>query len=128
MDLRVLVLPTDLEWTTRVAVEGRLDSKTSPEFEKKMDPILSQPMDFLILDLAKVPFISSAGIRALMYVNRTLAANQSKVICINMQPQIAMVMETVKLLPGLHVFPSDEEMDKFLTEIQEEVLKKKNKS
>ena len=128
MDLRVSVQPTDLEWTAKVAVEGRLDSKTSPEFEKIMKPILSQHMDFLILDLAKVSFISSAGLRALMYINRTLADNDSKVICINMQPQIAVVMETVKLLPGLHVFPSDEEMDKFLTEIQEEVLKKKNKS
>ena len=55
MDLRVVNLPVDLEWTTKVAVEGRLDSITSAQFEKMMEPIVSQPMDFLIMDLSKVP-------------------------------------------------------------------------
>jgi anti-sigma B factor antagonist len=127
MEVQIVNLPTDMEWTTKIGVEGRLDATTSPKFEKAMEPILNQAMDFLILDLSRVPFISSAGLRALMYINQTLAKQNSKVICINMQPQIAKVMETIKQLPGLHVFKNDEEMDKYLIEIQEEVLRKKQK-
>jgi anti-sigma B factor antagonist len=127
MEVQIVPLPTDMEWTTKIGIEGRLDAITSPQFEKAMEPILKQAMDFLILDLSKVPFISSAGLRALMYINKTLAERDSKVICINMQPQIAKVMETIQQLPGLHVFSSDEEMDQYLTGIQEEVLRKKQK-
>jgi anti-anti-sigma factor len=126
MDIRIVNLPTEMEWTTKIGVDGRLDATTSPQFEKAMDPILEQGMDYLILDLSKVSFISSAGIRALMYVNKSLAEKHAKVICINMQPQIAKVMETIKQLPGLHVFKNDEEMDRYLSQIQEEVLRKKS--
>ena len=127
MEVQIVPLPTDMEWTTKIGIEGRLDAITSPQFEKTMEPILKQAMDFLILDLSKVPFISSAGLRALMYINKTLAERDSKVLCINMQPQIAKVMETIQQLPGLYVFNNDEEMDKYLTGIQEEVLRKKKK-
>jgi anti-anti-sigma factor len=128
MEVRLVNLPTAMEWTTKIGIEGRLDAATSPQFEKAVDPILKQVKDYLILDLSKVSFISSAGIRALMYVVKTLANRDAKVICTNMQPQIAEVMETIKQLPALHVFMSDEEMDKFLMAIQEEVLRSKQQS
>jgi anti-anti-sigma factor len=128
MDVQIVNLPTDMEWTTKIGVQGRLDAITSPKFEQAIDPILKQGMDYLILDLSKVSYISSAGIRALMYINKSLAERDAKVICINMQPQIAKVMEAIKQLPGLHIFRSDEELDKYLNAIQEDVLKKKQQS
>lgn len=127
MPLEVKTLPTDLEWTAKISLEGRLDANTSADFEKTIEKILSGPVDFLILDLAKLTYISSLGIRALILANKTLAARDGKLFCTNLQPQITRVMEVIKQLPGLNVFGSDEEMDKYLTAIQNEILKKKKK-
>lgn len=124
MSLRVKNLPVDLEWTAKLALDGRLDSNTSPDFETTLEQAISG-MDYLILDLSKLQYISSAGIRVLIFANKELAARGGQVYVTNMQPQIAKVMETVAALPGLHVLGSDEEMDKYLTAIQKEVLKKK---
>ena len=125
--IKLVNLGTAEEWVTKIGVEGRLDATTSPEFEQAIEPILDHDLDYLVLDLSKVPFISSAGIRALMYVNKALAKKDAKVMCINMQPQIAAVMETIKQLPGLHVFANDAEMDQYVIKIQNEVLKRKRK-
>ncbi len=127
MNLQVKSLPVDTEWTAKIAVEGRLDANTSADFEKTMDSILSGPVDYLILDLAKLSYISSAGIRALMYVNKKIADNDGRVFCTNLQPQIAQVMEVIKQLPGLNVFQNDQEMDEYLNAIQEEVIRKAKK-
>jgi len=127
MSLNIKTLPVDLEWTAKIALEGRLDANTSPNFEKMLKSTLPS-LDFLILDLSKLSYISSAGVRALILANKELAARDGKVYVTNPQPQIAKVLETVALLPGLHVLGSDEEMDKYLTAIQEEVLKKRGTS
>ena len=127
MSLTIKILPVDLEWTVKIALEGSLDTNTSPEFEKKLKSTLPG-LDYLILDLSKLSYISSAGVRALIIANKDMAAHGGKVYVTNLQPQIAKVLETVALLPGLHVLGSDEEMDKYLTAIQDEVLKKKGKT
>lgn len=127
MPLQIRTLPTDLEWTAKIAVDGKLDANTSADFEKTVEKILSGPVDFLILDLSNLTYISSLGIRALILTNKKLAERDGRLFCTNLQPQIAKVMEVIKQLPGLNVFGSDEEMDKYLTKIQNEVLKKKKK-
>ena len=50
-----------------VAVEGRLDTVTAPEFEKDLSNSLSGVTD-LTIDFANLEYISSAGLRALMAV------------------------------------------------------------
>ena len=53
------------------AVEGRLDTLTSPEFEQKMKAGLSG-VTSLVLDFAKLEYISSAGLRALLNIKAEL--------------------------------------------------------
>ena len=46
-------------------VEGRLDTNTSPELEAKINEIVGSA-DKLIIDLGKLEYISSAGLRVLL--------------------------------------------------------------
>ena len=48
-----------------VAVEGRLDTLTSPELEEKIKPELDS-LKKLIFDFAGLEYISSAGLRVLL--------------------------------------------------------------
>ena len=54
-----------------VAVEGRLDTVTAPEFEKEIMESI-KGIDTLTLDFANLEYISSAGLRVLMMAHRNL--------------------------------------------------------
>ena len=47
-----------------IALDGRLDTLTSPELEEKLEPAV-EGVEKLIFDLEKLEYISSAGLRVL---------------------------------------------------------------
>ena len=57
--------------TLVIALEGRLDTATAPEFEKMITPELSE-IEELIIDCSKLDYISSAGLRQLLRAHRGL--------------------------------------------------------
>ena len=66
-----------------VAPEGRIDTMTAPELEKKLSEILDGVTD-LVLDMAQVAYISSAGLRVILKVQkRMLCQGSMKLIGVN---------------------------------------------
>ena len=61
--LNVSVSNEGAEYT--FTVEGRLDTNTSPELEAKINEVIGDA-NKLIIDLAKLEYISSAGLRVLL--------------------------------------------------------------
>lgn len=49
----------------RIALEGRLDTLSSPALERELEPLLAQLTE-LELDLEKLEYVSSAGLRVLL--------------------------------------------------------------
>ena len=54
-----------------VALEGRLDTVTAPELEKELKEALEGVRE-LTLDLEKLEYISSAGLRILLSAQKTM--------------------------------------------------------
>jgi len=54
-----------------VAISGRLDTLTSPDLEKQVEPAL-EGITELILDLKDLEYISSAGLRVLLGMAQTM--------------------------------------------------------
>ena len=54
-----------------VALEGRLDTTTAPELDQELKNSLDGVTD-LTLDLAKLDYISSAGLRVLLSAHKTM--------------------------------------------------------
>lgn len=72
-------------------VEGSIDSKTAPEFEKTaLSAINSQAQ--VIIDLTKVEFLSSAGLRVLLMIYRQIKARSGKVVLVGVSEEIQEVM------------------------------------
>ena len=44
-----------------IRLTGRLDAITSPQFERDIEKYITSPQDNLVLDLAELDYISSAG-------------------------------------------------------------------
>ena len=59
--------------TLTVALEGRLDTMTSPELSAEFDQSLNDA-DQLIVDCSKLEYISSAGLRTFLTAHKTMSA------------------------------------------------------
>ena len=68
----MLNITTDItEQTVRCALEGRLDTVTAPEFETKLKEALEGATE-LVLDMEKLDYISSAGLRVLLAAQKVM--------------------------------------------------------
>lgn len=75
-----------------LALEGRLDTTTAPDLEKALKESLDG-VNALTLDLAKLDYISSAGLRVLLSAHKTMSARGGmKVANVN-----EMVMEVFEV-------------------------------
>ena len=58
--------------TLTIALEGRLDTTTAPELEKEIKSGLDG-VDVLVMDLEKLEYISSAGLRVLLSAHKIMS-------------------------------------------------------
>lgn len=62
-----------------VKIEGRLDTSTAPELSEVLDNSLSD-FDSLVLDLAKLEYVSSAGLRVILSAHKKMSAKEGMAI------------------------------------------------
>lgn len=62
--------------TITLAVEGRLDTTTAPQLEETVNEVVSTA-DELILDFAKLDYVSSAGLRVILKAQKAMNAKGS---------------------------------------------------
>lgn len=58
--------------TATIAIDGRLDTMTSPELIAEIEKV-APTNDKLILDVSELEYISSAGVRALVTAHKRMA-------------------------------------------------------
>ena len=74
-----------------VALEGRLDTTTAPEFEAALKEDLPKAQS-VVLDFEKLEYISSAGLRVLLTAQKEMGKKGGMVIK-NVCPEILEVFE-----------------------------------
>ncbi len=84
-----------------VAIEGRLDTLTSPELEEKLEPELEET-DKLVLDLSTLEYISSAGLRVLLSAAKAMDDNGEMVVT-NVRPEVMDVFEVTGFTDFLNI-------------------------
>jgi anti-anti-sigma factor len=100
---------------------GSLNASTDTVLEEKIDALIKKTPGLLVLDLAKLEYISSAGIRVLVKTRRALQKIGAKFMLMNPQPQIQKVFDIVKALPSEQIFASLAEFDAYLEAMQKAV-------
>ena len=103
---------------------GRLDATSYREFDQALDGVLaSMPRGgTLVVDLADLEYISSAGLRSLFRGRKAMRANSGHALFVHAQPQVRKVFEIVKAVPVHEVFRSVEELDAYLADMQRKVV------
>ena len=81
----MVVNVTEKEGKIIIAPEGKIDSNTAPEFEKAVFDAVNETSD-VIADLEKLEFMSSAGLRVFLALQKLVSKNGSlkvKNVCDN---------------------------------------------
>ena len=73
-----------------VALEGRLDTTTAPQLEKELDGL--SDVKTLIIDMEKLVYISSAGLRVLLKAQKIMN-KQGKMTVKNVSQEIKDIFE-----------------------------------
>ena len=107
--------------TVSFMLSGQLDSETTPALDQQIQRALLNSADIIVLDMAALKMITSAGVGVVMKTQTSLAKRGGELMMLNMQPQIKKVFEIVRLLPTLQVFDNTQEMDNYLIKIQQRI-------
>lgn len=97
---------------------GRLDTETSPILEKEVKRIPEKAPSLLILDMERLDYMSSAGVRVLFLAQKRMKLHGGKLALMKIQPPIRKVLEIINALPGQQVFKDTAELDRYLDAMQ----------
>lgn len=118
MPLEVSIQKTNATCFT-VCPVGAIDTNTSVILDEEIDSVLALKPKVIVLDMAGVDFMSSAGVRVILKTKKSLEALGGSLTIINLRPQIKKVLDIINALPSLQVFENIQELDDYLASIQQ---------
>lgn len=75
--MKVTVTPENK--TVTLVIDGRIDTLTAPELEQAVQENASQ-YDSMIMDMSGVDYISSAGLRVMVYAHQVMAKKNGLIL------------------------------------------------
>jgi stage II sporulation protein AA (anti-sigma F factor antagonist) len=89
-----------------VAPVGRLDSVSSGELERKIVERIDSGDRRLVLDLAGIDYVSSAGLRVLLMAAKRLKEPPAALVLCGLGPAVRSVLELAGFVPLFAIEPS----------------------
>lgn len=81
-----------------VSVSDRLDSVTSPEFERRILSFIERGDSRILLDFEKLDYMNSAGLKAILLAAKKLAPLKGKLVLTGLASNVYSVFE----ITGFH--------------------------
>jgi stage II sporulation protein AA (anti-sigma F factor antagonist) len=76
-----------------VAAVGQIDSRTAPELEARLNKLLSEKKREILLDLTRLDYVASAGLRIFVMVGKRLQAEGGRLALCALNPSVHKVLE-----------------------------------
>lgn len=97
-----MTITKNMEGTTlTIALEGRLDTNTSPQLESELHPDIDSATE-LTFDLAQLQYISSAGLRVLLSAQKIMN-KQGTMTIRNVCPEIMDIFDVTGFVDILNI-------------------------
>lgn len=74
-----------------VAVKGRMDAITAPEFESKCSGQIQEGSALVVADFSELEYISSAGLRGILQIAKKLKQNKGQIAFCGLSPMVQNV-------------------------------------
>lgn len=91
-----------------VAITGDIDASTAPEVQDKVLPLVDDGSK-LLLDMSGVPYMSSAGLRALLSLYRQASAKNAALVLVGLSEEITDTMTVTGFLDFFATAPNQDE-------------------
>jgi anti-sigma B factor antagonist len=95
-----------------VVPEGEINTETYKMLEERLKDITARARA-IIFEMGKVSYVSSMGLSALFRIKLALEERSGMIALVNMQPQVQLVFDTMKILSP-QIFASLTEADSYL--------------
>jgi anti-anti-sigma factor len=92
-----------------VAVSGRIDAITAPDFEKSLDELITAGERAILIDLTALGYISSAGLRSILSSAKKLKALSGEILFTGLQGPVEEVFQISGFKSIFKIFPSEAE-------------------
>jgi anti-anti-sigma factor len=92
-----------------LALKGRLDQTTAEDVRTELAPFLGRcaaGQDHVVIDMAAVDYVSSAGLRVFMLAAKQAKAQQGYLALVEVQPLVGEILEISKFTLILKILPS----------------------
>jgi anti-sigma B factor antagonist len=96
------------EHCTSVVLAGRLDARNAQTIKETLKQLIDGGIVYLVVDLAQVPFIDSAGLAALVSALKSTRRVGGNVLLSGIQPQARTVLSLTMLDQVFTIHPSVE--------------------
>ena len=89
-----------------LVIKGRVDSSTSPKLGEALDAIANESRYKIVIDMAEVEYMSSAGFRALLAAQRNCKRfNRGEVVLASVPANIKSAFELAGFTILFRIFP-----------------------
>ena len=114
------------DYVYSIELAGSLDTETHQQLRDELSEIIDEKTKAVVFDMAKLDYISSAGVGVTVWAKNALKAKHATCALINLQPQIKKVFDALKILPIVSIFEDMPEADKYIDQIIKEEIEKQN--
>jgi anti-anti-sigma factor len=87
------IIKNNQENTYELKLVGRLDTTTSPDLEKEIQTIYDGGADKIILDIEKLDYVSSAGLRVILGTQKKMNSIKGTLIIRHPKEMVTEVFE-----------------------------------
>lgn len=94
-----------------LSVTGRLDAVTAPIFEKRIARLVEEGETRLVLNLERLDYLSSAGLRAILSVAKKIPKSEGSLVVCNL---VGMTREVFSISGFDGIFPVAESVEEAL--------------
>ncbi len=91
-----------------IALKGRLDSANAGELEKGLEDLFTQPGQKAVVDMEKLDYISSAGLRVVLMLAKRARQTGGRVLLSCLVPSVREVFEISGFLKIVEVASTTE--------------------
>lgn len=87
------LIESEQEGVTVVEPRGRIDTNGAKPFGDRVAALINSGAHHILIDLRQIPYISSAGFRALLIAAKMMDAAKGKLVLCGMSPEIKRLFE-----------------------------------
>jgi anti-anti-sigma factor len=95
-----------------ISIAGELDAKTTPTLRAKLDELLGQGIEGLLVDCTRLTYISSAGIGALNAALKSLKDRNGKMALSGLSKEVRDTMDLMFFTKRVAVYATAAEGEK----------------